>query len=35
MRDGNGKLITESLVDYTKRNILNEYATMDEFIHMD
>jgi type I restriction enzyme R subunit len=29
-----GKLITESLVDYTKRNILNEYATMDEFIHM-
>ena len=29
-----GKLITESLVDYTKRNILNEYATMDDFIHM-
>lgn len=29
-----GKLITESLVDYTKRNILNEYATMDKFIHM-
>ena len=29
-----GKLITESLVDYTKKNILNEYATMDDFIHM-
>lgn len=32
--DKDGKLITESLVDYTRKNILNEYATMDEFIHM-
>ncbi len=30
--DVNGKLITESIKDYSKRNILNEYATMDEFI---
>lgn len=28
----NGKLITESLRDYTKRNILNEYATLDDFL---
>ena len=27
-----GKLITESLRDYSKRNILNEYATLDEFL---
>jgi type I restriction enzyme R subunit len=32
--DKNGKLITESIRDYSKRNILNEYATMDDFIHM-
>jgi len=32
--DKDGKLITESLVDYTRKNILNEYATMDDFIHM-
>lgn len=31
--DPNGKLlITESIVDYTKHNILNEYATLDLFI---
>lgn len=28
----NGKLITESLRDYSKRNILNEYATLDDFL---
>lgn len=27
-----GKLITENLTDFTKRNILNEYATLDDFI---
>ena len=32
--DQNGKLISESIKDYTKRNILNEYATLDDFIHM-
>lgn len=32
--DKNGKLITESLVDFTRKNILDEYATMDDFIHM-
>ena len=30
--DANGKLITESLVDYTKKNIRKEYATLDEFL---
>jgi len=30
--DKNGKLITESIKDYSKRNILNEFATLDEFI---
>lgn len=30
--DGDGKLITESLTDYTKRNILGQYATLDEFL---
>ncbi|SHJ80799.1 type I restriction enzyme, R subunit [Anaerocolumna jejuensis DSM 15929] len=30
--DGNGKLITESLVDYTKKNIRSEYASLDEFL---
>ncbi|WP_218937153.1 EcoAI/FtnUII family type I restriction enzme subunit R [Bacillus toyonensis] len=30
--DVGGKLITESLVDYTKKNIQEEYATLDEFI---
>ncbi|PKK96622.1 MAG: restriction endonuclease subunit R, partial [Tenericutes bacterium HGW-Tenericutes-3] len=32
--DINGKLISESVKDFTKRNILNEYATLDDFIHM-
>ena len=31
--DKDGKLITESIKDYSKRNILNEYATLDEFIN--
>jgi len=31
--DKNGKLITESLKDYTKRNILNKYATLDVFLN--
>lgn len=30
--DKDGKLITESLVDYTKKNLKKEYATLDEFI---
>ena len=30
--DANGKLITESLVDYTKKNIRKEYATLDAFL---
>jgi len=30
--DSNGKLITESLTDYTRKNILGEYATLDEFL---
>lgn len=30
--DKDGKLITESITDYSKRNILNEYATLDEFL---
>ena len=29
----NGKLITESLIDYTKKNILGEYATLDSFLN--
>lgn len=29
----NGKLITESLRDFTKRNILNEYATLQDFLN--
>jgi type I restriction enzyme R subunit len=28
-----GKLITESLIDYTKRNLLKQYATLDSFIN--
>lgn len=31
--DGNGKLITESLRDYTRKNISQEYASLDDFIH--
>ena len=30
--DKNGKLITESLVDYTKRNVKDQYASIDEFL---
>lgn len=30
--DANGKLITESLVDYTKKNIRKEYETLDDFL---
>jgi type I restriction enzyme R subunit len=31
--DKDGKLITESIKDYSKRNILSQYATLDEFLH--
>ncbi|MCW1713864.1 MULTISPECIES: EcoAI/FtnUII family type I restriction enzme subunit R [Synergistaceae] len=31
--DINGKLITESIKDYSKRNILDEFATLDEFLN--
>lgn len=31
--DSSGKLITESLTDFTKRNILGEYATLNEFLN--
>lgn len=30
--DAYGKLITESLVNYTKRNVLNQYASLDDFL---
>lgn len=30
--DKNGKLITESLIDYTKKNILQQYARLDDFL---
>lgn len=30
--DRDGKLITESLIDYTKKNVLNQYATLDDFL---
>lgn len=30
--DKDGKLITESLKDYSRRNILNDYATLNEFL---
>lgn len=32
IHDANGKFITESLTDYTKRTLLGEYATLDEFL---
>jgi type I restriction enzyme R subunit len=32
--DNKGNLISESIKDFTKRNILNEFATLDDFIHM-
>lgn len=31
--DKDGKLVTESLKDYTRKNILNEYADLNEFIN--
>jgi len=31
--DKDGKLVTESLKDYTRKNIRNEYASLDEFIN--
>ena len=30
--DKDGKLITESVTDYSKKNILGEYATLDTFL---
>ena len=30
--DINGNLITESLIDYTKRNVCNQYASMNDFL---
>ncbi|MDG5854908.1 EcoAI/FtnUII family type I restriction enzme subunit R [Clostridium beijerinckii] len=30
--DKDGKLITESLVDYTKKNIIKQYANLDDFL---
>lgn len=30
--DKGGKLITESLIDYTKKNILQQYARLDDFL---
>ena len=30
--DKDGKLVTESITDYSKKNILGEYATLDEFL---
>lgn len=32
IHDANGKFITESLTDYTKRTLIGEYATLDEFL---
>jgi len=32
--DKDGKLITESVTDYSKKNILGEYATLDDFLQM-
>lgn len=31
--DADGRLVTESLTDYTKKNILGEYATLDDFLN--
>ena len=30
--DKDGKLITESVIDYSKKNILGEYSTLDDFL---
>ena len=32
--DMGGKLITESVTDYSKKNILGEYSTLDSFLHV-
>lgn len=32
--DANGKLITESLTDYSKKNIKNQFANLDEFLNV-
>lgn len=32
--DKDGKLVTESLKDFTRRNVLNAYATLDDFLNM-
>ena len=32
--DENGKLVTESLKDYTKKNVLKEYASLDDFLQL-
>lgn len=32
--DASGKLVTESLADFTRRNILDEYATLNDFIQV-
>ena len=32
--DNNGKLVTESLKDYTKKNILREFASLDDFLKL-
>lgn len=31
--DSDGKLVTESLTDYTRKNILGEYATLNDFLN--
>ncbi|WP_312941123.1 EcoAI/FtnUII family type I restriction enzme subunit R [Oscillibacter sp.] len=31
--DSDGKLISESITDYSKKNILNEFATLDDFLN--
>ncbi len=31
--DGNGKLITSSMTDYTRRGLLSEFATLDNFLN--
>lgn len=31
--DKDGNLITESLIDYSRKNILNEYASLDDFVN--
>jgi type I restriction enzyme R subunit len=32
--DKNGKLITESLTDYTRKNVLNNFATLNDFLRV-